>query len=263
MNNSDFTLVLDVVYEAGQRLKKYFGNIEAKSYKTSFAADAVTRLDEETERFLEEELKKIDPSIGFTGEEFGTIRKSDRFWLVDPIDGTGLFIRGIWGCTIMLALVENDELIFSIIYDFILNNMYTAEKQEGASLNGLSIHVSNRHLKDAFIYVESDLQKERNRSIYSQLDKVCVVLASYPAGIHFALTAEGKIEGRIGFDPYGKNYDFAPGQLLVKEAGGVVANIGTATFDYKNLNFLAVNKEVYETLTVGKDAIFPIFPRTK
>ncbi len=158
----------------------------------------------------------------------------------------------------MIVFVESGELKFSAIYDFILDKMYTAEKGIGAFVNGKQIHVSNRGLNDAFVYVEANLNTEKNRLTYSKLNESCIVLASYPAGIHFALTAEGRVEGRICVDPYGKDYDFAPGQLLVSEAGGIVKNIGTNLFDYRNLNFLAVNKQVYEDLTAGENPIFPI-----
>ena len=62
------------------------------------------------------------------------------------------------------------------------------------------------------------------------------------------------------WDPldYGKDYDFAPGSLLVSEAGGVVANIGKTTYDYRNLNFIASNRPVFTALTEGAGALFPI-----
>lgn len=262
-SKTPYLKVVDIVYQAGQRLKRYFGKIEPSHYKTTHykvasPSDVVTKLDKETEDFLEMNLKKLDPTIGFTGEELGVRRPSDRFWLADPIDGTGYFIRGMWGCTIMLVLVEEGELKFSVIYDLVLDKMYTAEQGKGAYLNNRPIKVSDRSLKEAFLYVECRLENEKNLPKYLRLFKECVVLSSYPAGIHFVLTAEGKIDGRITFDPYGKDYDFAPGQLLVQEAGGVVKNIGSSTFDYKNLNFLAVNKKVYQDLTQGPNAIFPI-----
>ncbi len=255
---SDFNSVIDIVYQAGQNLKKHFGNVEVLGYKTTHfdtatPSDVVTKLDQETENFLESNLKKIDPTIGFTGEESGVIKKSDRFWLADPIDGTGFFLRGIWGCTMMLILIEDGQQKFSAIYDFIQDKMYTAEDGKGAYLNKKRIKVSKRHLNEAFVYIESHSAK-----IYSALAEKCTNLGNYPAGIHFALAAEGKVEGRICVDPYGKDYDFAPGQLLVKEAGGIVKNIGKDSFDYTDLNFLAVNKEVYEELTQGPDAVFPI-----
>lgn len=254
----DFTKVMDVVYRAGKNLKPHFGNVTDIIDHKNLSTKIITKLDQDTEKFIETELQKLDPTIGFKGEEFGSKLKAERFWLVDPIDGSGFFFRGVWGCTVMLALIENGEITFSAIYDFVLDEMYHAQKGQGAFVNKKRIHVSDKNLKNAFLYVETDLSKKENTDIYLSLCKSFVVLGMYPAGIHFALTAAGKVEGRISYDPFGKDYDFAPGQLLVQEAGGVVANIGTHSFNYKNLNHLAVNKEVYKELTTGENPIFPI-----
>ncbi len=260
MKNSpvEFTKVIEIIYEAGKRVKKYFGSAKALRYKTSSSSDIVTALDESTEKYIGSELQKLYPEIGFRGEEFGGKELSDRFWLLDPIDGTGFFARGVPGCTTMLSLIERGEVTASIIYDFVLDNMYHAQKGRGAFLNKIPLRVSNRDLKGAFLYVETHLNKKENLEVYLKLDKACEVLGNYPAGIHFAHTAAGRVEGRICLDPYGHDYDFAPGALLVQEAGGVVTNISTDSFDYRNLNILAVNKEVYRDLTTEKDPIFPL-----
>ncbi len=215
----------------------------------------VTKLDIEMEEFLATSLKKIYPSIGFKGEEFGLRESSDSFWLVDPIDGTGYFVRGIPGCTCMVALVDSGEVIFSAIYDFINDKLYHASKNEGAFCNNTKIHVSNRTLKEAYLYLECDFEKD-NSAKYFQLKKLCMVLTSgYPPGFEYAMVASGKIEGRINFNSFGYDYDFAPGTFLVKEAGGVVTNFGSDKFDYTNLNSISTNKEVYEALVKERSGI--------
>ncbi len=82
------------------------------------------------------------------------------------------------------------------------------------------------------------------------------MIQTISAGYEFVLVATGKIEARICFDPFGKDYDFAPGSLLVSEAGGIVANIGLTTYDYRNTNLIAGNKSVFENYTSGEAAIF-------
>ena len=84
-----------------------------------------------------------------------------------------------------------------------------------------------------------------------------MVLNTINAGYEFAMIATGRIEGRVCVDPYGKDYDFAPGTLLVSEAGGMVTNIGSRTFSIQNLNFIASNRLVHQALTQGADSIFP------
>ena len=72
------------------------------------------------------------------------------------------------------------------------------------------------------------------------------------------MVACGQLEGRICLNPYGKDYDFAAGSLLVQEAGGIVANLGKNTYDYTETNLVAVSKKLFESLTLGEDPIFPI-----
>lgn len=256
----NYNHVLDLIIEVGKNLKPWFGKIKGQGYKESNAADIVTSLDIETEEFLAGSLKKHYPLIGFKGEESGFKEKEDMFWLVDPIDGTGYFVRGIPGCTTMLALIDSKEVIFSVIYDFINNNLYYAQKDQGAYCNNKKIHVSNLSPKEGYLYLECDINKNTLPK-FESLRKLSMVLSSgYPPGFEYAMVASGKIEGRINFEPLGCDFDYAPGTFLVKEAGGIVTNIGSDKFDYTNLNSIAANGKLYRALTEGKNSIFPLSP---
>ncbi len=249
--------VLELIIKAGKKLKPHFGKIKGNGYKGGNAADIVTNLDIETEEFLANSLKKHYPSIGFKGEESGSREKSDRFWLVDPIDGTGYFVRGIPGCTIMIALVDSTKIIFSVVYDFINDNLYYAQKDQGAYCNNKKIYVSNLSLEEGYLYLECDINKN-TLAKFESLRKLAMILSSgYPPGFEYAMVASGKIEGRINFEPLGCDFDYAAGTFLVKEAGGVVSNIGSDKFDFTNLNSIAANAKVYKALTTGKNSIFP------
>ena len=91
-----------------------------------------------------------------------------------------------------------------------------------------------------------------------EVKKLCSPLKFMCAGHEFAMVASGKLEGRIMYDPYGFDYDFAPGSLLVSEAGGVVTNIGSDKYDYRNLNSIAANPKLHQALTEGEGALFPL-----
>lgn len=258
MNNfQNYNHVLELITKVGKNLKPHFGKIKGNGYKGGNAADIVTSLDIETEEFLASSLKKHYPTVGFKGEESGLKEKADMFWLVDPIDGTGYFVRGIPGCTTMLALVDSQEVIFSVIYDFINDNLYYAQKDKGAYCNNKKIHVSNLSPKEGYLYLECDINRN-TLSKFESLKKLSMILSSgYPPGFEYAMVASGKIEGRINFESLGCDFDYAPGTFLVKEAGGIVTNIGRDKFDYTNLNSIAVNKKFYKALTKGKNPIFP------
>lgn len=250
-------LVLPIIRETRDILLPQWGKAEVVDQKSNEASDVVTALDRVIETFLAERLKVVDPSITFAGEEFGGVRTDERFWLCDPIDGTSHYIRGTPFCTVMLALIEKGRVNFSVIYDFVNNIAYHAERGKGAWKDTERIHVSTRALAQAYLTHESRLEKPENLEIYMKLRQKGGYLKIFEAGWDFAMVASGKLEGRIQVDPYGKDYDFAPGSLLVEEAGGVVANLGSCTYDYRNTDFIAANPVVYKELTEGPDAVFP------
>lgn len=240
--------VAPIVEEAGIEIAKNFGKVEAISYKTASQGSVVTELDRKTEQFLADRLKSFYPDIAFFGEEFGGDNKAERFWLVDPIDGTGNFIRGIPFATTMIALVQNGQVIFSIIYNFITKEMYSAEKGGGAKLNGQPIHVSNRSGNRATIGMETNRSKKENLDKLLLIGEKYPIIRTYNSGFEHCLVASGKIEARICLDPHGGDWDYAPGSLLISEAGGIVKNIGSNSYDYRNHDFIAANPIVYEEL---------------
>jgi len=235
----------------------FYGNV-AFSDKGGYRTDHVTELDVRVEEFLRAELAALYPGIPFVGEETGGDRSAARHWLCDPIDGTAHYIRGLPFCTTMLALVEDGRVTASVIYDFVGDVFFHAVRGAGSFRNGEPIHVSDRTLNHSYLGWETHLAKPENLETHLRLTAASSFFKTMNAGYEFALVATGKIEGRICFDPWGKDYDFAPGSLLVQEAGGIVANVGNHNYNFKNLNFLATNPRVFKELTEGPDAIFPI-----
>lgn len=253
--SSNIRSAIAAAKEAGVKAKKHFGSITPIREKTKGdAVSVVTKLDIEVEDILFDRLTKHDSSIGFKGEEHGLQRKADRFWLVDPIDGTGFYVRGIPLCTTMLALIENEQVIASVLYDFVRDDVYFAEKGKGAFCNNKKLHVSERSLSEAYINMEAQLSRKEEKDIFFKLREKYIIIESAVAGFEFIYVASGRMEGRINMNPYGKDYDFAPGSLLVSEAGGVVVNIGKSTYDYKDVNLIAANPIVYKELTSGRNA---------
>lgn len=239
-------------------LLPYWGNIRETTKKDGSSHSVVTELDLSIERFLRDAVKKLDPSAEFSGEEYGGTRDASRFWLCDPIDGTAHFIRGLPFCSVMLALIEDGKVNFSAIYDFIKDDMYHAIRGGGAFKNDEPIHVSERPLEEAYIAFETRIDKPVNYQLFQKIRETSVLFHTITAGYEFALVASGKLEARMCLDPWGKDWDYAPGSLLVSEAGGVVANIGSSSYDYRNLNLIAANPLVYRALTEGQNALFPI-----
>lgn len=250
--------VLPIVRATRAMLLPHFGNIKEEERKSDSPVDTVTRLDKEVELFLQERLSKRYPDIPFAGEEFGGSRDEERFWLCDPIDATGHFIHGLPLCTVMLALIEEQRVNFSVVYDFVNDIAYHAVRGGGAFANDTRLRVSDRSLSRAYLIWESHMDKRENWELFTKLYRKSGVLETLSAGWTFAMIASGKLDGRVTFDPWGFDYDFAPGSLLVEEAGGMVANIGSRAYDYRNGNFIAANPLVFKELTEGPGALFPI-----
>jgi fructose-1,6-bisphosphatase/inositol monophosphatase family enzyme len=223
-------------------------------------ASVVTEMD----TFVEDELKSallgLDKGIGFGGEEGGVDYDQRSFWLVDPIDGTEPFIRGIPIATNMIALIDNNEPVLGIIYNFFLGDYYLAIKGHGATCNGHTIHVSDRPADRAWVTFSTKNEIRGNYGFADKLDRQVERVRRYGAGgFEYTLIANGGIEGRIMYNGHGHEWDFAPTTLLVQEAGGCVANIGSSTYNYRELNHVAANPKIFDQLMnfvneVEKDA---------
>lgn len=246
--------VLPIVRSVRGILLPEWGKAGNIGKKTELPSDVLTVLDQKVENFLRDKLAEIYPDIEFVGEESGGNRDRERFWLVDPIDGTGHYVRGLPFCTTMLALIEHGQVVFSVIYDFLNDDAYWAEKGKGAYKNDSPIRASSRKLEDSYVCCESKIYKEYNQAFLGKIVRKACFFATVNTGWEFAMIASGKLDGRVSFDPWGYDYDFAAGSLLVSEAGGIVANIRSDAYDYRNLNFIAVNPAIYEELqSIFKD----------
>lgn len=257
--NKKYQSVFDLVEEAGKRLLPHFGIVETLKHKDAGSdASALTQLDLDTEKFLVEGLSKLFPEIGFHGEEYGIQGDKKYFWTLDPIDGTSHFVRGLPFCTVMVGLIKDGEVVFGLIYDFIRKDFYWAEKGLGAFKNRETLHVSDRPMNRAYLSFETNFDFPGMVELYKKVTQASTNFHSVNAGWEFAQIAAGKLDGRILLHPYCSLWDVAPGSLLVKEAGGQVANIGSDTYDVFNRDFMAVNPQVYDFLTKEKAAIFPV-----
>ncbi|MFZ2555841.1 MAG: inositol monophosphatase [Minisyncoccia bacterium] len=250
--------VLPIIRATRELLLPKYGCVEELTRKGAYPASAVTELDLAVEAFLAAELKKSHPSIGFVGEESGGDRSAERFWLCDPIDGTGYYIRGVPFCTVMLALIEGEKVVFGAIYDFVNDVVYHAERGKGAFANERKISVSGRGIDNAYIMLESRIEKQENLALYLELHKRVCLTKTMCSGYEHVMVATGGAEARICRDPYGKDYDYAAGSLLVEEAGGIVANLGKHSYDYRNRDYIAANPVIFKALTEGSDALFPL-----
>lgn len=219
----------------------------------------VTEMDTMVEDRLREALYAFAPDIPFGGEESGVDYTHPTYWLVDPIDGTEPFIRDLPFATNMIALIDNNQPVLGIIYNFGLDDYYLAIKGQGATKNGHAIKVSNRTLDRSFMSVglsnadvpEGQGLTERFRFEFG----VQSVVRFAATGAQMAAVANGSIEGHMLYKGRAKPWDFAPGALLIQEAGGRVANIGSDTYDVRDSNVVATNAVIFDQVMQYMNAV--------
>ena len=239
-------LARDIARSVRSKLMSQYGNIEALSKNDGdVATSVVTELDREIEHIFREKLLDFSVEVGFYGEETGRSGRKDLFWLVDPLDGTNYYIRGLPMCSSMISLIDNGQVVLAVIYDFLEDDVYSAIRGGGAFVNDQLISVSERSLANSLVTFESSLAQP---PLLEHLRGNASLVSYRASGYESILVASGKIEAKIGIEAFGGDWDYAPGSLLVEEAGGVVVNLGQSSYDYRNHSFIMSNKEFYKDI---------------
>ncbi len=214
----------------------------------------VTDLDKALEKDLRSVLKNFDSSIGIEGEEYGIEGSRETFWLVDPIDGTENFIRGLPFVRNMVTLIDNNKPVFCVVYKPITDELFVAAEGDGAYKNGKQIHVSDRPLSRAWVEMGwNNYNDTKSLAVAGALHKK---INGFRTTGEFLYTAEGKIDAHIAFSGGGGAWDYAPSALLIKEAGGRVANIGSDSYDIADTSFIMANPVIFDDLmSIASEAL--------
>ena len=254
LDSPQINLIIKACMKASRALIRDFGEIEKLQVSTKGPGDFVTSADRRTEKILIEELQKAHPDYGIISEEAGLINKSNKNnrWIVDPIDGTMNFMNGIPQFAISVGYEEENEIKCGVIFNPIMNEMFCAEKGNGAFLNNSRIRVSNKKkIKDALIVTGGPKSmskiKEKIFSEYINVSKnVSNVRKFGSAALDMAYVACGRFDGYWQRE---LNYwDIAAGIIILKEAGGYVDFFeDDEKFPLKK-NILASNSFIHEEL---------------
>ena len=240
--------------KASRSLIRDFGELENLQVSSKGPGDFVSSADKRTEKTIIEELQKAHPEYGIITEETGIINKSNikNRWIIDPIDGTMNFLNGIPQFAISIAYEENNEIICGVIFNPITNEMFCAEKGNGAYLNNTRIRVSNKKkLKDALLVTggPKGASKIKNK-IYSEYinvsNNVSNVRKFGSAALDMAYVACGRFDGYWQRE---LNYwDIAAGVIILREAGGFIDFFeDDISFPLKK-NVLASNSDIHQEL---------------
>ncbi len=238
--SANLNIMIKASEKASKILIRDFGEIEKLQVSKKGPSDFVTNSDLKAEKIIIDELKKARPNYSILSEENGVENNKDQnnTWIIDPIDGTINFLHGVPHFAISIALKSNNEIISGLIFDPIKNEMFFAEKENGAYFNNHRIRVSKKNKLDDCLFVTGG-------KIVQEID--LHYRKSGCAALDMAYVAAGRYDGY--FQDNLNLWDIAAGIILIKEAGGVLNEIDL-TAD-KNIKIIATTPDINSKL-LGK-----------
>jgi myo-inositol-1(or 4)-monophosphatase len=218
------TIAARAARSAGNVILRYMNRIDGLNIVEKQQMDFVSEVDKLAEAEIIKELRRAYPDHAILAEESGATGKGPLTWVIDPLDGTHNYLRGIPHFCVSIALLDKGVPIHAVVFDPLRDELYTASKGDGAYLNDRRMRVSKReNLGGAMIATGFPFRQREH--LTAQLDMTRAILGqaedirrSGSAALDLAYVAAGRYDGyfEIGLKPW----DMAAGVLLVHEAGG-------------------------------------------
>ena len=235
--SANLNIMIKAAEKASIVLIRDFGEVEKLQVSVKGPSDFVTNADKKAEKIIIEELSKSRKKFSILSEETGEIKNSDinNVWIIDPIDGTTNFLHGVPHFAISIALKSNNEIISGLIFDPIKNEMFYAEKNNGAYFNNKRMKVSRKKILEECLFatggkkeIKSDLNTRKSGS----------------AALDIAYVAAGRYDGY--FQNNLNLWDVAAGIIIIKEAGGIVNEINLS--NHSNIKIIASSSRINEKM---------------
>lgn len=252
--SANLNIMMKAARKAGRSLVKDFREVENLQVSTKGAGDFVSRADIAAEEILKEELLGARPTYGWIAEEGGEIAGKDptRRWIVDPLDGTTNFLHGLPHWAISIALEHKGEIVAGVVFDAAKDEMFYAEKGEGAWLNdSLRMRVSGRHRMIESIFAtglpfagRADLP-ETLQDLARILPATAGVRRFGAASLDLAYVAAGRYEGF--WERKLQPWDVAAGLLIAKEAGALVEPMHPEGNILEDGELIVANEPIFST----------------
>ncbi|NUM25817.1 MAG: inositol monophosphatase [Candidatus Buchananbacteria bacterium] len=244
------TTAIIAAKKAGKELLKL--SDEKIKYRLKKKHDILAEADLKSEKIIINEIRKHYPAHSILSEEMGQdLNTSNYLWVIDPVDGTINFSRQLNDYCISIAVAKKNELILGLIYNPVTQEMFIAEKNKGAFLNGKKLKVSNENKTiNMLLATDNSSNPQIRKNNYRILQKVCTdfrhIRIFGSGALHLAKVASGKI------DAYYKtkfNYwDYAAGVLLVQEAGGKATDLNGNNITTKSKSIIASNGKIHQQI---------------
>ncbi len=252
VGSANLNIMIKAARKAGRSLVKDFREVENLQVSMKGAGDFVSKADIAAEAILKEELLGARPTYGWLAEEGGAIDGEDptRRWIVDPLDGTTNFLHGLPHWAVSIALEHKGKIVAGVIYDAAKDEMFFAEKGEGAWMNDTRIRVSGRHRMIESIFAtglpfggRSDLPATLQD--LARLMPVCAGVRRWgAAALDMAYVAAGRYEGF--WERRLNAWDIAAGIIIVKEAGGFVQALSTEGTVLEDGEVICANEPIFD-----------------
>lgn len=237
--------------KAGRGLVRDFGEVEQLQVSRKGPSDFVSTADTQAEKTLRTELAKARPDFGFLLEEGGAVagRDPNQRWIIDPLDGTTNFLHGLPHWAISIALERDGEIVAGVIFDPVRDELFWAEKGQGAFVNHQRLRVSARRRVEDAVVVTGIPHKGRgdHPAFLGQLQVMMAETAGVrrygAAALDLAYVAAGRFEGF--WETHLSPWDVAAGIVIVTEAGGFVTEIDGGRNPLTGNSILAANQYLH------------------
>lgn len=248
------TVMVEAVTKASRSLKRDFSEVERLQVSLKGPGDFVSAADRKAEQILSDTLSKARPSYGFVMEESGIVEGSDgsHRWHIDPLDGTTNFLHGIPHCCISLGLERDGAIIAGVVFDFVKDEWFVAEKGQGAFLNNHRLRVSARRdpsqslIGTGIPHIGKPEHPRFIRELGAVMSRFAGVRRMGAAALDLAYVAAGRLDGY--WERNLNSWDIAAGFILVREAGGFVSTIQGGDADLQGRSVLAGNEAIHPAL---------------
>ncbi len=238
--SANLNIMIKASEKASKILIRDFGEVEKLQISVKGPSDFVSNADTKAEKIIINELSKAKKNYSIISEESGCKDNldSENVWIIDPIDGTTNFLHGVPHFAISIALKSNNEIVSGLIYDPIKDEMFYAEKNNGAFFNNQRIKVSKKKDIDSCLFGTGGKTQEVN----------LITRKSGSAALDMAYVAAGRYDGY--FQNNLNLWDIAAGIIIVKEAGGIINEVNLSENDNVKIraSSTAINEKMLEKL---------------
>jgi len=226
--SANLNVMMKAARTAARGLVKDFREVENLQVTSKSAGDFVSRADIRAEEVIRDMLMEARPNYGWLGEESEPVQGKDptRRWIVDPLDGTTNFLHGLPHWAVSIGLEHKGDIVAGVVYDPAKDEMFFAEKGQGAWMNDARLRVSDRaKLIEAIFatgvpFAASPHLPETLQDLARLMPRTAGVRRWGAAALDLAYVAAGRVDGfwERSLSPWDK----AAGLLIVREAGGLV-----------------------------------------